>query len=212
MPPAIALGAVGAGAGFALGGTAVAGTIGLTAVTGAIIGGVAGAAIGSEVQRGMDESKRLAGEAAQARTEQARQLEKQNQLMSQQAEAEREKANIQNIQNLRSKIRSQRIAAGRMVNVAAQTGGMGGSALAGGISSLSSQLAGGIGYMQQIAAQNTKIGQAAVGAASASGMAQMYGQQASAYTNMSQSALSQASQTMSTFGQLGTFALQLATL
>lgn len=210
MPPALALGALGAGAGYALGGTALAGSIGLTAVTGAVIGGVAGAAIGSEVQRGMDESKRLAGEAAQARTEQAQQIAKQNELMRKQAEAEREKANIQNIQAVRSKVRAQRIAAGRMVNVAAQTGGMSSSALAGGMASLSSQLAGGIGYMQQIAAQNTKIGQAAVGAASASGMAQMYGQQASAYTNMSQSALSQASQTMATFGQLGSFALNLA--
>lgn len=210
--PALALGAIGAGAGYVLGGTALAGSIGLTAISGAVIGGVAGAAIGSEVQRGMDESKRLAGEAAQARTEQAQQLAKQNELMRQQAEAERKKANIQNIQAVRSKIRAQRIAAGRMVNVGAQTGGMGSSALAGGVSSLSSQVIGGIGYMQQIAAQNTAIGQAAVGAASASGMAQMYGQQASAYTNMAQSALSQGSQTLSTFGQLGTFALQLATL
>ena len=210
--PALALAGLGAAGGYALGATTIGSALGVTAVSGAVMGGIAGLAIGSEIQSSMDASKAYQQQAAEARSLQAKQIEQQNEFMRQQAEAERQKADIQNIQNLRSRIRSQRIAASTMINTAAQTGGMGSSALAGGISSLSSQLAGGIGYMQQIATQNTAIGQAAVGAASAQGRAQMYGQQASAYTSMAQSAVQQGSQTLSTFGQLGSFALQLATL
>ncbi len=50
-----------------------------------------------------------------------------------------------------------------MLNVGAQTGGMGGSGLAGGISSIGSQLGSNLDYMSQIAKQNTAIGAFALG-------------------------------------------------
>jgi len=52
---------------------------------------------------------------------------------------------------------------------------MGGSGLAGGISSVGTQLAGNMNYMQQIAEQNTAIGAAAAAGAQASSNAAVYG-------------------------------------
>jgi hypothetical protein len=51
-----------------------------------------------------------------------------------------------------------------MTNVAAQTGGMGGSGLAGGTSSVGAQLSGNLNYMSDIADQNTAITNAAISA------------------------------------------------
>ena len=100
--------------------------------------------------------------------------------------AEQRKADIQNVRSVRQQIRESRLAQGAMTNVAAQTGGMGGSALAGGISSVGSQLASNVDYMGQIAAQNTAIGTAALGystemanASIASSKAQQWGNVAS---------------------------------
>lgn len=65
---------------------------------------------------------------------------------------------------MRQQIREARMAQASMTNVAAQTGGMGGSGLAGGTASVGSQLAGNLGYMAQIAEQNTAITNAAISA------------------------------------------------
>jgi hypothetical protein len=78
-------------------------------------------------------------------------------------EAESRKADIQNVRAVRSQIRTSRLAQGTMTNVGAQTGGMGGSGVAGGIASVGSQLGSNLSYMSQIATQNTAIGQAALG-------------------------------------------------
>jgi hypothetical protein len=91
-------------------------------------------------------------------------------------EAEQKKAEIQNVRSVRSQIRQARLAQSQMSNVAAQTGGLFGSGLAGGTSSVASQTAGNINYMSQIAEQNTAIGQAQLGAAKAQSNAAIYGQ------------------------------------
>jgi hypothetical protein len=80
-------------------------------------------------------------------------------------EAEQRKAEVQNIRNVRSQIREARLAQASMTNVAAQTGGMGGSALAGGTSSVGAQLASNLSYMSDIATENTAISNAAASAA-----------------------------------------------
>jgi hypothetical protein len=92
-----------------------------------------------------------------------------------QYEAEGRKAEIQNIRSVRQQIREARLAQAAMTNVAAQTGGMGGSGLAGGISSVGTQLAGNLNYMQQIARENTAIGAAAAEGAQAMSNAAVYG-------------------------------------
>jgi hypothetical protein len=74
-----------------------------------------------------------------------------------QFEAEQKRADIQNIRGQREQIRAARIAQAQMQNTAAQTGGMGSSALSGGLSSVSSQLSGSLNYTAQIAEQNTAI-------------------------------------------------------
>lgn len=79
--------------------------------------------------------------------------------------AEQRKAEIQNVRSVRQQIREARMAQASMTNVAAQTGGMGGSALAGGLSSVGSQLASNASYMADIARENTAITNAASSAA-----------------------------------------------
>jgi hypothetical protein len=76
--------------------------------------------------------------------------------------AETKKAEIQNIRSARQQIRQSRIAQSSMLNVGAQTGGMGGSAMSGGMSSVGSQLGSNLDYMSQIATANTAIGGAAL--------------------------------------------------
>jgi len=90
--------------------------------------------------------------------------------------AEQRKAEVQNIRGVRQQIRQARLAQGAMTNVAAQTGGMGSSALAGGTSSVGAQLAGNLGYMSDIARENTAISQATIASARASSNAAIYGQ------------------------------------
>lgn len=89
--------------------------------------------------------------------------------------ASQRRADIQNVRAVRQRIRETRMAQAGMSNVAAQTGAIGGSAVQGGIASAGSQMAGNIGYMAQIAEQNTAIGQAQVDAASAMGDAAIWG-------------------------------------
>jgi len=67
---------------------------------------------------------------------------KAGEAQEEQYQAESRKAEIQNIRSVRQQIREARMAQASMTNVAAQTGGMGSSALAGGTSSVGAQLAG----------------------------------------------------------------------
>lgn len=92
-----------------------------------------------------------------------------------QYQAEERKAEVQNVRSVRQQIRESRLARAAMTNVAAQTGGIGSSALAGGISSVGTQFAGNLNYMQQIAEQNTAIGAAAAQGAQAMSNAAVYG-------------------------------------
>ena len=103
------------------------------------------------------------GEKAQQATERAQQASQQ------QYAAERKKAEIQNIRSVRQQIRQSRVAQSTMLNVGAQTGGMGGSALAGGMSSVGSQLGSNLNYMSQIATANTAISGAALNYSTAMG-------------------------------------------
>jgi hypothetical protein len=63
-----------------------------------------------------------------------------------------------------------------MTNVAAQTGAMGSSALAGGASSVGSQLSGNLSYMSDIAKENTAISNAAISATNWQTTATIFGQ------------------------------------
>ncbi len=89
---------------------------------------------------------------------------KAGEAQEEQYQAESRKAEIQNIRSVRQQIREARMAQASMTNVAAQTGGMGSSALAGGTSSVGAQLAGNLSYMSDIADQNTAITNAAISA------------------------------------------------
>ncbi len=92
-----------------------------------------------------------------------------------QAAAEQRRAEIQNLRSVRQQIRQSRIAQASMVNQAALSGGTGGSAVAGGVASVGSQLAGNLNYMGQIAEQNTAIGTAALQGAQAQSEATIWG-------------------------------------
>ena len=74
--------------------------------------------------------------------------------------AQQQQADVQNVRSVRQQIREQRMAQASMLNVGAQTGGMGGSGLAGGLGSIGSQAAGNLSYMSKIAESNTAIGAA----------------------------------------------------
>jgi hypothetical protein len=89
--------------------------------------------------------------------------------------AEQRKSEVQNVRSIREQVRATRIQQGQMANVGAQTGGMGGSGLAGGMSSLASQQQGNIGYMSDIAEENTAIGEAGLQAAKAQSNAAIWG-------------------------------------
>jgi hypothetical protein len=102
------------------------------------------------------------------------------QAQKRQFEAEQRKAEVQNIRSVRQQIREARMAQASMTNIAAQTGGMGGSGLAGGISSSGSQLAGNLNYMEQVAKENTAITSAASDAAQWNTNATIFGQIGSA--------------------------------
>jgi hypothetical protein len=119
------------------------------------VGGPAGAAAGYGISKAeeMTKAQQQATEATGRAQEQARQ----------QYVAETKKAEIQNVRSVRSQIRQARIARSSMLNVGAQTGGMGGSGLLGGISSVGSQLGSNLDYMSQIATANTAIGGFALG-------------------------------------------------
>ncbi len=116
-----------------------------------------------------------AGTAAVGTVASASEQRKAGRAAERQYAAESRKAEIQNIRSVRQQIREARLAQASMVNVGAQTGGMGSSGLAGGVASVGTQLAGNLNYMQQIAEQNTAIGSAAVAGAQATSNAAIYG-------------------------------------
>jgi hypothetical protein len=101
---------------------------------------------------------------------------KSGEAQKEQYQAEARKAEIQNVRTVRQQIREARMTQASMTNVAAQTGGMGGSALAGGVSSVGAQLAGNLGYMSDIADQNTAITNAAISASGYQTSATIFGQ------------------------------------
>jgi hypothetical protein len=156
--PIVALGAVAGG--FLGAGTAIG-----------IVGGIAaGAMVGSSI---------AGAQAAQQGARAQQQAAQQQQIAFQ---ADQRRAEVQNIRNVRAQIRAARLAAGSMTNIAAQTGGMGSSALAGGTASVGSQLSGNLSYMQDIARENTAISNAQIAsagfqgqAAAAAGRAAIYG-------------------------------------
>jgi len=102
------------------------------------------------------------------------------QAQEEQYQAEARKAEVQNVRSVRQQIREARMTQASMTNVAAQTGGMGGSALAGGTSSVGAQLAGNLGYMSDIATENTAITNAAISATQWQTTATIFGQIGSA--------------------------------
>jgi hypothetical protein len=93
-----------------------------------------------------------------------------------QYQAEQRKAEIENVYKARQSIRQARLAQSAMTNQAALSGGMGSSGLAGGTSSVGSQLAGNLSYMSAIAEENTNISNFATTGAKASTNAQVWGQ------------------------------------
>jgi hypothetical protein len=80
-------------------------------------------------------------------------------------QAEQRRAEVQNVRNVRQQIRAARMAQGAMVNTAGVTGGLQSTGVAGGTSSVGSQLAGNLSFMSQIAQQNTAISNAQISAA-----------------------------------------------
>lgn len=101
---------------------------------------------------------------------------KSGEAQKEQYAAESRKAEVQNIRNVRQQIREARMTQASMTNVAAQTGGMGGSGLAGGLASTGAQLAGNLGYMSDIATENTAITNAAISATQWQTTATIFGQ------------------------------------
>jgi hypothetical protein len=77
-------------------------------------------------------------------------------------QAEQRRAEVQNVRSIRQQVRAARMAQGQMTNTAALTGGLGGSGLAGGMAAVGGQTAGNLGYMQDIAQQNTAISNAQI--------------------------------------------------
>jgi uncharacterized membrane protein len=61
-------------------------------------------------------------------------------------EAEKQRANISSVRSIRQNIRQARLAASSMVNTGYQTGAVGSSGLAGGMSSIGSQVASNVNY------------------------------------------------------------------
>lgn len=91
-------------------------------------------------------------------------------------EAQQRKAEIENVRQARQAVRQAALQRSAMINQAANTGGMGGSALAGGTSSVQSQLGGNLNFMASIAEENTAITNASMDAARYSSNAAVFGQ------------------------------------
>lgn len=128
-----------------------------------VVATTVGYMVGGPVGASLAYAGSKAGDVSAAQREVAAATRRAQEQARQQYAAETRKAEIQNIRSVRQQIRQSRIARSSMLNVGAQTGGMGGSGLAGGISSVGSQLGSNLDYMSQIAKQNTAIGGFALG-------------------------------------------------
>jgi hypothetical protein len=114
--------------------------------------------------------------AAGGAVQSAREQEKAGDAAHQRFLAEGRKAEAENVFRVRQSVRQARLAQAAMTNRAALSGGMGSSGLAGGLSSVGSQLAGNVSFMSDIADENTAILGAMGREASSMGKAQVYGQ------------------------------------
>jgi hypothetical protein len=139
-----------------IGGAIIGGIAGAGTAIGVIGGIAAGVAVGSQVGSVVQQQKAAKAQEAAFRADQRR-------------------AEVQNVRAVRQQIRQARLAQGQMSNVAAQTGGLFGTGLAGGTSSVGSQLAGNLSYMSDIAQENTAIASAQMSSARAMSNAQLYG-------------------------------------
>lgn len=90
--------------------------------------------------------------------------------------AEQRRAQVQNIREVRSQVRSARLAQAAINNAGAVSNTLGSSGVEGGIASVGSQLQGNLGYMSDIARENTTIFNSSVNAAKASNNAAIFGQ------------------------------------
>lgn len=146
--PFLALGAVG--------GYFAAGSLGVSALTGVALGALAGSSI-------------------DARVEQQKSLKQQAAAEERRFTLQQKQADIQITRNARAAFRQARIAQAAMTNVAYQTGGAGGTGLAGGLASAQTQTASRIGQMTQTAQANARIGEAGLQAIRAGSNAAIYG-------------------------------------
>jgi len=118
----------------------------------------------------------LIGVTAAATVGQMREQEKAGDAAHQRYIAEERKAQVENVFRVRQAVRQARLTQASMTNQAALSGGMGSSGLAGGLSSVGSQLAGNLSFMSDIADENTAINTAVGQEARHMGRAQVYGQ------------------------------------
>ncbi len=95
---------------------------------------------------------------------------------SKQARAERRKAEIQNVRSVRQSIREARLAQASLESQGALSGALMGTGVAGGMSSVSSQLGGNLNYISAIAEENTNIFNASLAGARAQTNATIFGQ------------------------------------
>jgi hypothetical protein len=116
-----------------------------------------------------------AGTTAYSAYEQREAGKEQKRASERQFAASQRKAEIENVRSMREAVRRERLAKAQMENTGYQVGAAGGSALAGGVSSIAIQSASNINYMAQIAQQNTAMGEAQLAAAQASADAAMWG-------------------------------------
>ena len=93
-----------------------------------------------------------------------------------QGEAEQRRAEVQNVRSVRQSIREARLAQASLQSQGALSGALMGTGVAGGMSSVSSQLGGNLNYIASIAEENTNIFNAATAGAKASTNATIFGQ------------------------------------
>ena len=96
----------------------------------------------------------LAAASTAAQVDQSNRARRASKAMS---AAEQRRADIENVYKTRQAVRQARLAQGSMINQAALTGGMGSSGLAGGVSSVASQLGGNLAFMDAVAKENNVI-------------------------------------------------------
>lgn len=96
----------------------------------------------------------LAAASTAAQIDQSNRARRASKAMS---AAEQRRADIENVYKTRQAVRQARLAQGSMINQAALTGGMGSSGLAGGVSSVASQLGGNLSFMDAVARENNVI-------------------------------------------------------